>query len=95
MAEDNSAPAGGPRYAQDFNLEAVDIITDYGDTFKLKHLVIELSFFEDIYSFACSGNVVLRDAVGIIEKLKLDGSEFIEIIYGKSKNQPSEYKNIK
>ena len=92
MAEDNSAAGGGPRYAQDFNLEAVDIITDYGDTFKLKHLVIELSFFEDIYSFACSGNVVLRDAVGIIEKLRLDGSEFIEIIYGKSKNQPSEYK---
>ena len=93
MAEDNSAPAGGPRYAQDFNLEAVDIITDYGDTFKLKHLVVELSFFEDIYSFACSGNVVLRDAVGIIEKLRLDGSEFIEIIYGKSKKQSSEYKN--
>lgn len=45
MAEDISAPAGGPRYAQDFNLEAVDIITDYGDVFKLKHLVIELSFF--------------------------------------------------
>jgi hypothetical protein len=93
MAEDISAPAGGPRYAQDFNLEAVDIITDYGDVFKLKHLVIELSFFEDIYSFACSGNVVLRDAVGIIEKLRLDGSEFIQIIYGKSKNQSSEYKN--
>lgn len=93
MAEDISAPAGGPRYAQDFNLESVDIITDYGDIFKLKHLVIELSFFEDIYSFACSGNVVLRDAVGIIEKLRLDGSEFIQIIYGKSKNQSSEYKN--
>jgi hypothetical protein len=93
MAEDISAPAGGPRYAQDFNLEAVDIITDYGDVFKLRHLVIELSFFEDIYSFACSGNVILRDAVGIIEKLRLDGSEFIQIIYGKSKNQSSEYKN--
>ena len=93
MAEDTNAPAGGPRYAQDFNLEAVDIITDYGDTFKLKHLVVELSFFEDIYSFACSGNVILRDAVGIIEKLRLDGSEFIEIIYGKSKKQSSEYKN--
>ena len=93
MAEDISVPASGPKFAQDFNLEAVDIIADYGETFKLKHLVIELNFFEDIYSFACSGNVVLRDAVGIIEKLKLDGSEFIQIIYGKSKNQPTEYKN--
>ena len=91
--DDTGAPVTGPIYPQDFDLESVDIITDYGDTFKLKHLVVELSFFEDIYSFACSGNVVLRDAVGIIEKLRLDGSEFIQIIYGKSKNQSSEYKN--
>lgn len=93
MIEDTNAPVDGPKYAQDFNLESVDIITDYGQTFKLKHLVIELSFFEDIYSFACSGNVVLRDAVGIIEKLRLDGSEFIQIKYGKSKKQSDEQKN--
>lgn len=93
MNEDANSPSGGPKYPQDFNLEAADIITDYGQVFKLKHLVVEISFFEDIYSFACSGNIVLRDAIGIIEKMRLDGSEFIEITYGKSKNQSKEYKN--
>jgi hypothetical protein len=53
-----------------------------------------LSFFEDIYAFACSGNVVLRDAVGLIEKLKLDGSEIIQITYGKTSSQQKSQKNI-
>ena len=70
-------------FAQDFDLEAVDIIADNGESFKIKYLVVELNFFEDIFSFSCSGNVVIKDAIGIIEKLKLDGSEIIQITYGK------------
>lgn len=91
--EDTDAPNGGFYYPQDFSLEAVDITTDSGNVYKLKYLVVELSFFEDIYAFACSGNVVLRDAVGLIEKLKLDGSEIIEITYGKSSSQKKSEKN--
>lgn len=71
-------------FAQDFDLESVDIIADNDEAVKIKYLVVELNFFEDIFSFACSGNVVIRDALGIIEKLKLDGSEIIQISYGKS-----------
>jgi len=73
-------------YAQDFNLEAIDIIADNGQTFKIKLLFVELNFFEDIFSPACSGNVVVRDALGIIEKLKLDGSEIIQISYSRFPN---------
>jgi hypothetical protein len=73
-------------FAQDFDLEAVDIIADNGEAFKIKYLVVELNFFEDIFSFSCSGNVVIKDAIGIIEKLKLDGSEIIQITYGKTKD---------
>jgi len=39
-----------------------------------------------IFSPACSGNVVVRDALGIIEKLKLDGSEIIQISYSRFPN---------
>lgn len=77
-------------YAQDFNLEDVNIIADTGQVFKLRNLVIELSFFEDIYTFVTSGYVILKDALGIIEKLKMDGNEFIEIKYGKYKGQKKE-----
>jgi hypothetical protein len=89
----NSSSPNGNFYPQDFDLESVDIITDSGEVYKLKYLVTELSFFEDIFSFACSGNVILRDAVGIIEKLQLNGSEFIQITYGKYKSQDESSKN--
>jgi hypothetical protein len=77
----------GSYYAQDFNLEDVNLISDTGQVFKLRNLVMELSFFEDIYTFTTSGYVILRDALGLIEKLKPDGNEFIEIRYGKYKGQ--------
>lgn len=91
--DDSSATVSGNFYPQDFNLEDVDIITDSGEIYKLKYLVTELSFFEDIFSFACSGNVILRDALAIIEKLELNGSEFIQITYSKSKEQDESLKN--
>lgn len=72
------------KFAQDFDLESVDIIADNGQSIKIKYLVVELNFYEDIFSFACSGNVVIKDALGIIENLKLDGSEIIQISYGKT-----------
>lgn len=87
--------SNGLYYPQDFNLESVDIVTDSSNSYKLKHLVVELSFFEDIYSFSCSGYVILRDAVGLIEKLKLDGTEFINIVYGKTKRQNDSGKIIR
>jgi len=63
------------KYAQDFNLEWLDIIIDNGKSIKLKLLFVELNLFEDLFSFTCSGNVILKDALGLIENLKLDGSE--------------------
>ena len=72
------------KFAQDFDLESVDIIADNNESIKIKYLVVELNFYEDIFSFACSGNVVISDALGIIENLKLDGSEIIQISYGKT-----------
>ena len=82
-------------YPQDFSLDAVDIITDSQQVYKLKNLLVELSFFEDIYAFACSGYVILRDAVGLIEQLKLDGTEFINIAYGKTRSEDPAAKIIR
>jgi len=71
------------KYAQDFNLEWLDIIIDNGKSIKLKLLFVELNLFEDLFSFTCSGNVILKDALGLIENLKLDGSEILHIGYSK------------
>jgi hypothetical protein len=76
------------KYAQDFNLESVDIIADNGEVYKLKLMLVELNLFEDIFSFACSGNIILKDSIGLVEKLKLDGSEILELAYGKTAGSP-------
>jgi len=70
-------------YAQDFSLEWIDIIIDNGQSIKLKLMFVELNLFEDLFSFTCSGNVILKDALGLIEKLKLDGSEILDMGYRK------------
>lgn len=87
MTTNITGTPSGVLYPQDFNLEDVNIISDTGQVFKIRNLVIELSFFEDIYTFSTSGYVIVKDALGIIEKLKMDGNEFIEIKYGKYKGQ--------
>ena len=92
---ENIESKDGIVYPQDFSLDAVDILTDSQKAYKLKNLVVELSFFEDIYAFACSGYVILRDAIGLVETLKLDGTEFINIAYGKTRSLDKSAKIIR
>lgn len=92
---ENTEAKDGLVYPQDFSLDAVDIVTDSQKVYKLKNLVVELSFFEDIYAFACSGYVILKDAVGLIETLKLDGTEFMNIAYGKTRSVNNSAKIIR
>ena len=59
-------------FPQGFSLEAVTIKTDFGQDVDVRNLTLELSFFEDIYSFVVSGYVILKDAIGIVENYKLE-----------------------
>ena len=68
---------------QDVAIDKIDLIATNGQTYELKKLMIELSYFEDIYSFGTSGYVMLRDGVGVIENLRLTGQEKIQISFGK------------
>lgn len=81
--------------AQDFDLETVDIIADNGQSIGIKYMVVEINLFEDLFAFVCSGSVVLKDALGIIENLKLDGSEIIKIRYGKSGDTPKDERTFR
>lgn len=81
--------------AQDFDLETIDIVADNREAIGIKFLVVELNLFEDLFSFVCSGSVVIKDALGIIENLKLDGSEIIRIRYGKSADTPKDDRSFR
>jgi hypothetical protein len=79
----------GAYYPQDYSLETLNFLTGSGQRFEMKKLLMELSYYEDIYNFSVSGYVTIMDAQGFIELLELTGNEFIEINFGKTKNSPN------
>ena len=79
----------GAYYPQDYSLETLNFLTGSGQRFEMKKLLLELSYYEDIYSFSVSGYVTIIDAQGFVELLELTGNEFIEINFGKTKNGPN------
>jgi hypothetical protein len=58
-------------------------LTASGQRFELKKVMVEMSYFEDIYNFVVSGYITIIDAQGFIELLKITGNEFIEVNFGK------------
>jgi len=83
-----SAPAG-IFYPQNFSLQKLDFINSSGQRFEMQKLMVELSYFEDIYSFCVSGSLTVRDAQGFIELFQLSGNEYLEINFGKVKDAPN------
>lgn len=85
-----NSPAGSYFFPQDAAIDELSITTASGQKFQLRQLMIELSIFEDIYSFVMSGYVTLKDGVGIIENMALTGKELITIKFGKTKDDGGE-----
>jgi hypothetical protein len=84
----------GAYYPQDYSLESLNFLTGSGQRFDMKKIFVELSYYEDIYSFAVSGYATIVDAQGYIELLQLTGNEFIEISFSKTKNAPNTNKQV-
>ena len=83
----DSAPASaGVFYPQDFSLQKLDFINASGQRFEMQKLMVEMSYYEDIYSFCASGSITLRDSQGFIESFQLSGNEYMEINFGKVKD---------
>jgi hypothetical protein len=78
-----SPGAYGP---QDYSLKTLNFLTAGGQRIELKKLLVELSYYEDIYSFAVSGYITVVDAQGFIELMRITGNEYIEVNFGKVKN---------
>lgn len=81
--------APGAYYPQDFSIETISVITSGGQIFELKQMLVEMSYFEDIYTFATSGYLNIKDSQNFIESLQLNGTEFIRIKFAKIKDAPN------
>jgi len=81
--------SAGNYYSQDYYLKTLNFLTANGQKIELKKLLLDMSYYEDIYTFVVSGNITIIDAQGFIELLQLTGNEFIEIEFGKVKDSPN------
>jgi len=73
-------------YSKDYNLISINLLSGQFITLDLKPSMVELSYFEDIYNNSVSGQVMISDAQGYIEKLGLHGNEYIRLAFGKDNN---------
>lgn len=75
------------RYPTDYSLTDITLITAQKNI-SLKPLMVELNFFEDLYSPSISGELIVSDALGILNNYKVNGTEFISIEFKKDYSDP-------
>jgi hypothetical protein len=69
--------------AQNVSINEVTIYPNDEQELLLKDQVIELCYFEDLYSFVVSGYVTLRESQGILERWQLSQLSKIKIDFGR------------
>jgi hypothetical protein len=72
----------GMRFPGDFTLKNLTLLTAAG-TFDLKPILVEMSYYEDVFANAVTGNLVVADAQGFIEKFQLIGNEYLRLTFTK------------
>lgn len=73
----------GITYAKDYNLVSLNLLSSQFISLDLKPMMIELSYFEDLYSNFISGQLLINDAQGVMEKMGLHGNEYIRVAFGR------------
>ena len=86
--------ADGIHYPLDYSIQDLNLITGNGQRTNFKRLMINISYYEDLFNFVTSGSLSVIDAQGFIEKMQLTGNEFIEIQIGKVKDAPDNITEI-
>lgn len=81
----SSAPSIGPiKNADNYYLNKVELISVSNEAIDIKPMIIEISLYQDIFRPVMTGDVMVNDAIGMINTLKIDGSEKIRITFSKS-----------
>lgn len=70
-------------FPKDYSLVTLNLLTAAG-TIDFKPLLIELSYYEDLFNNTASGYLMVSESMGYIETLNLMGNEYIRIRYGKT-----------
>jgi hypothetical protein len=82
MYETNKLSSAGIIYPNDYTLIKLDLITSV-TVFDVKNILTELSYNEDLFNNTASGYLMVLDSTGFIEKLQMNGNEYIRFSFGK------------
>ena len=66
------------QYAGQFEIEVCDLITSSGEIADLTKSLIEVNIFEDIYSSALKGSVIIADTNNMIRNLQILGQIILD-----------------
>lgn len=66
-----------------YQIKEMSIITNYG-SFDVRNIFVELNIFDHILQPCMSGTILINEAVGLADKFKFDGSEYLKIDLSKS-----------
>lgn len=69
----------------DYYLEKVELITSVGRV-NLKGLMVEISYYEDIFRGTITGNILINDSISLINRVSLSGYETLLFSFKKSKD---------
>ena len=66
-----------------YSLDEAFIITQNNKT-NIKNMLIELSYYEDIFKGTTSGNILITDSISLIDRLALTGFDYLKLKFKKS-----------
>ena len=76
----------GITYAQDYSLKNLVLLSSLG-SYDVKPSLVEMSYFEDIFSNTVTGRMIISEAEGFIEKFHLSGNEYIRTTFTKASDK--------
>jgi len=76
--------------ADDYSLDEAYIITGSGKT-NIKMVMVELSYYEDIFKGVTSGNILINDSISLIDRLAMSGFDYLKLKFRKTVNSAQEF----
>jgi len=73
-----------------YHLEIMTIVNNEGEAFDVRQLFIQCFINESIYDNFLSGEVVIADSIGLLEKVKFSGQESIRIRFHQPAKNPND-----
>lgn len=81
--------SGGLITANDYYLEDVVIVTPVNNV-NIKAMIVEISYYEDIFRGTVSGHILMSDSISLIDRLGLSGGDFLKLSFRKTKFSPDD-----